>query len=47
MVSLTLPRFQVPALSGDLELQPHSITTEYVRTCAKFGDLVEVRTGWR
>ncbi|XP_068906949.1 myogenesis-regulating glycosidase-like [Tenebrio molitor] len=32
---------------GDVELSPNSITSAYVRTCATFGGLIEVRAAWR
>ncbi|XP_068907022.1 myogenesis-regulating glycosidase-like isoform X1 [Tenebrio molitor] len=36
-----------PVLNGDVELSPNSITSAYVRTCATFGGLIEVRSAWR
>lgn len=38
---------QNPVLEGDIDLQPNSLTSDYVRLCAKFGDLIEVRTGYK
>lgn len=38
---------QVPVLSGDPEEAPNQLTADYVRTCAIFGDLIEVRSGFR
>ncbi|XP_018321537.1 myogenesis-regulating glycosidase-like [Agrilus planipennis] len=37
----------MPVLSGDPELAPNSLVSDYVKTCATFGDLIEVRTGYR
>jgi alpha-glucosidase (family GH31 glycosyl hydrolase) len=36
-----------PVFKGDVELSPNSITSTYVRTCATFGGLIEVRSGSR
>ncbi|KAI8433924.1 hypothetical protein MSG28_012094 [Choristoneura fumiferana] len=38
---------QIPVQSGDIELHPHHIVQAYVRTCARFGDMVEVRAGFQ
>lgn len=38
---------QVPVLSGDVEEAPNLLTADYVRACATFGDLIEVRSGFR
>ncbi|KAF2905132.1 hypothetical protein ILUMI_01040 [Ignelater luminosus] len=38
---------QVPVLNGDVDGLPNTLGADYARTCAAFGDLVEVRTGWR
>lgn len=38
---------QIPSITGDVETFPNSYTTEYVKTCAEFGDLIEVRSGYR
>ncbi|XP_037971828.2 myogenesis-regulating glycosidase-like isoform X1 [Plutella xylostella] len=38
---------QVPVQTGDVYLHPHHIVNDYVRTCVKFGDMVEVRAGFR
>lgn len=38
---------QVPVLNGDVEEAPNSLTADYVRTCASFGGMIEVRTGYR
>lgn len=38
---------QIAKLYGDVESSPQSLTSEYVRACATFGDAIEVRTGWR
>ncbi|XP_023942897.2 myogenesis-regulating glycosidase-like [Bicyclus anynana] len=38
---------QIPVLQSDLDEQPSSITTEYVKSVAKFGPMVEVRAGYR
>lgn len=40
-------RLQVPVQTGDVYLHPHHIVNDYVRTCVKFGDMVEVRAGFR
>nr|XP_022906258.1 uncharacterized family 31 glucosidase KIAA1161 [Onthophagus taurus] len=37
---------QIPDLTGDVELSPSLLTETYVRMCAEFGELIEVRTGW-
>ena len=36
-----------PVLNADVEESPNVVTSSYVRTCAEFGDMLEVRTGWR
>ncbi|XP_053611418.1 myogenesis-regulating glycosidase-like [Plodia interpunctella] len=38
---------QISVQRGDIDRQPHHITQSYVRTCARFGDMIEVRTGFR
>lgn len=38
---------QVPVLSGDIEEAPNQLTADYVRTCAMFGDMIEIRSGFR
>ncbi|KAF2905134.1 hypothetical protein ILUMI_01042 [Ignelater luminosus] len=38
---------QIPVLNGDIDTLPNVLSTEYVRTCAAFGDLIEVRMGWK
>lgn len=38
---------QTPVLSGDVEEAPNILTSDYVRTCASFGDLIEIRSGFR
>ncbi|XP_075979494.1 myogenesis-regulating glycosidase-like isoform X2 [Anticarsia gemmatalis] len=38
---------QIPVLQGDIRDQPGVITADYVRAVAAFGDLVEVRAGYR
>ncbi|XP_037292253.1 myogenesis-regulating glycosidase [Manduca sexta] len=38
---------QIPVLKGDIMDQPGIITADYVREMAKFGPMVEVRTGYR
>ncbi|KAL0820842.1 hypothetical protein ABMA28_005513 [Loxostege sticticalis] len=38
---------QVSIQTGDIDLQPHHIVEKYVRTCARFGNMVEVRAGFR
>ncbi|XP_023942929.2 myogenesis-regulating glycosidase-like [Bicyclus anynana] len=38
---------QIPVQEGDIDLHPHNIVDAYVRTCARFGDMVEVRAGFR
>ncbi|KAI8433920.1 hypothetical protein MSG28_012092 [Choristoneura fumiferana] len=37
----------IPVQTGDADLHPHHITQAYVRTCARFGNMIEVRTGFR
>ncbi|XP_059062093.1 myogenesis-regulating glycosidase-like, partial [Achroia grisella] len=38
---------QISVQNGEIDLQPHHIVDAYVRTCARFGNMVEVRTGFR
>lgn len=38
---------QIPLQHGDVDLHPHHIVEAYVRTCARFGNMVEVRVGFR
>ncbi|GJQ75090.1 hypothetical protein Trydic_g9703 [Trypoxylus dichotomus] len=38
---------QVAKLYGDIETSPNMMTSDYVRACATFGELVEVRSGWK
>ncbi|XP_075979492.1 myogenesis-regulating glycosidase-like isoform X2 [Anticarsia gemmatalis] len=38
---------EVSALEGDIDLQPHVLVQEYAKTCARFGKMVEVRSGYR
>lgn len=38
---------EVAVQTGDIDLHPHHITQAYVRTCARFGDMIEVRTGFQ
>ncbi|KOB70265.1 Glycosyl hydrolase family 31 protein [Operophtera brumata] len=38
---------QIAVQNGSIDLQPHHIVEAYVRTCARFGDMIEVRTGFR
>lgn len=38
---------QVSVLSSDIEMAPNSLTSDYVRTCANYGGLIEVRAGFR
>ncbi|XP_045450289.1 myogenesis-regulating glycosidase-like [Melitaea cinxia] len=38
---------QIPVQQGDIDLHPHNIVDAYVRTCARFGDMIEVRAGFR
>ncbi|XP_072938350.1 myogenesis-regulating glycosidase-like [Epargyreus clarus] len=37
---------QIAVQTGDIDLQPHHIVQKYARTCARFGDMVEVRAGF-
>ncbi|XP_045501448.1 myogenesis-regulating glycosidase-like [Colias croceus] len=37
---------QVPVQNGDIDLHPHHIVDAFVRTCAEFGDMVEVRAAF-
>lgn len=39
--------FQIAVQNGSIDLQPHHIVESYVRTCARFGNMIEVRTGFR
>ena len=36
-----------PDLNADIEDSPNALTSAYVRTCAEFGGLLEVRSAWR
>ncbi|CAG5059005.1 unnamed protein product [Parnassius apollo] len=38
---------QIAVQSGDIDMQPHHIVQQYARTAASFGDMVEVRAGFR
>ncbi|XP_041980660.1 myogenesis-regulating glycosidase-like [Aricia agestis] len=38
---------QIPVQQGDIDLHPHNIVEAYVRTCARFGNMVEVRSAFR
>ncbi|XP_032514714.2 myogenesis-regulating glycosidase-like [Danaus plexippus] len=38
---------QIPVQHGDINLHPHNIVDAYVRTCARFGDMIEVRSAFR
>ncbi|KAF2905133.1 hypothetical protein ILUMI_01041 [Ignelater luminosus] len=38
---------QVPILNGDVDTLPNALSVDYVKTCAAFGDLIEVRSGWK
>ncbi|XP_034833124.1 myogenesis-regulating glycosidase-like isoform X2 [Maniola hyperantus] len=38
---------QIPVLQSDIDGQPSAITTEYVKSVAQFGSMVEVRSGYR
>ncbi|XP_063627354.1 myogenesis-regulating glycosidase-like [Cydia splendana] len=38
---------EVAVQTGDVDLHPHHITQAYVRTCARFGNMIEVRTGFQ
>ncbi|CAH0725126.1 unnamed protein product, partial [Brenthis ino] len=38
---------QIPVQNGDIDLHPHNIVDAYVRTCAKFGDMIEVRAAFK
>ncbi|XP_046966594.1 myogenesis-regulating glycosidase-like [Vanessa cardui] len=38
---------QIPVQHGDIDLHPHNIVDAYVRTCARFGDMIEVRAAYR
>ncbi|XP_053697015.1 myogenesis-regulating glycosidase-like isoform X1 [Sabethes cyaneus] len=35
-----------PDIAGAVSLSPASMTTNFVRMCAEFGSMIEVRTGW-
>ncbi|XP_039758521.1 myogenesis-regulating glycosidase-like [Pararge aegeria] len=37
---------QIPVLQSDIDGQPSAITTEYVKSVAQFGPMVEVRSGY-
>ncbi|KAJ8714336.1 hypothetical protein PYW07_002561 [Mythimna separata] len=38
---------QISIQTGDIELQPHHLVQQYARVCAEFGNMVEVRAGFR
>ncbi|XP_013183848.2 myogenesis-regulating glycosidase [Amyelois transitella] len=38
---------QIAVQRGDIDRQPHHIVQAYVRECAKFGDMIEIKTGFR
>ncbi|KAG6452085.1 hypothetical protein O3G_MSEX007467 [Manduca sexta] len=38
---------QIAVQTGDIDLQPHHIVDTYARVCAKFGDMIEIRAGFR
>ncbi|KAL4713791.1 hypothetical protein ACJJTC_012308 [Scirpophaga incertulas] len=38
---------QIAVQNGDIDLQPHHIVEAYVKTCSRFGDMIEVRAGFR
>ncbi|XP_021194261.3 myogenesis-regulating glycosidase [Helicoverpa armigera] len=38
---------EISIQTGDIELQPHHLVQEYAKVCARFGDMVEVRAGFR
>ncbi|CAH0399610.1 unnamed protein product [Chilo suppressalis] len=38
---------QISVQNGSIDLQPHLIVDSYVKTCARFGDMIEVRAGFR
>ncbi|XP_026727594.1 myogenesis-regulating glycosidase-like [Trichoplusia ni] len=38
---------EIGVQSGNIELQPHLLVQEYAKVCARFGDMVEVRAGFR
>ncbi|KAK5643881.1 hypothetical protein RI129_007726 [Pyrocoelia pectoralis] len=37
----------ISQLYGDVETMPNVLSSDYVRTCAQLGDLVEVRSAWK
>ncbi|KAB0798841.1 hypothetical protein PPYR_06721 [Photinus pyralis] len=37
----------ISQLQGDEETMPNVLSEDYLRMCAEFGDLIEVRSGWR
>lgn len=39
--------FQIAVQTGDIDYQPHHIVESFVRTCARFGDMIEIRAGFR
>ncbi|XP_049871916.1 myogenesis-regulating glycosidase-like [Pectinophora gossypiella] len=38
---------QVPVQQGDIDLHPHHIVQAFVKTCAEFGNMIEVKVGFR
>uniref|UniRef100_A0A2A4JLH7 Glycoside hydrolase family 31 N-terminal domain-containing protein n=1 Tax=Heliothis virescens TaxID=7102 RepID=A0A2A4JLH7_HELVI len=38
---------EISIQTGDIELQPHHLVQEYAKVCARFGNMVEVRAGFR
>ncbi|GBP18690.1 Myogenesis-regulating glycosidase [Eumeta japonica] len=38
---------QIPVQDGDINLHPGHIVQSYVRTCAEFGPMIEIRSGMR
>ncbi|CAB3244188.1 unnamed protein product [Arctia plantaginis] len=38
---------EISDLTGDIELQPHILVQEYAKVCARFGKMIEVRSGFR
>lgn len=39
--------FQIPVLTGDINVCPNKFTSDFIDTCSTFGDMIEVRVGWK
>ena len=38
---------EIAELNASASASPYSLTTAYVDTCVKFGDMIEIRTGYK